>query len=160
MRWPPKERHVWRTARKDCTFRVPFHAHFWAELTEGAAGRWAAASPVAFLSLIPILPKWMCVGISLKSANSPVTSGFFQWLRPWFLSSGAWFRQPVDSHILGGLVKCHPNWDVKLLSRVRLWDSMDSSLPGFSIHGIFQAGVLEWLVISFSRGSSWPGDLT
>lgn len=48
-----------------------FHAHFWAELTEGAAGRWAAASPVAFLSLIPILPKWMCVGISLKSANSP-----------------------------------------------------------------------------------------
>ena len=34
------------------------------------------------------------------------------------------------------------------------WDPMDFSLPGFSIHGIFQARILEWIVISFSRGSS------
>ena len=34
---------------------------------------------------------------------------------------------------------------------------MDSSLPGFSIHGISQARILEWVVISFSRGSSDPG---
>ena len=33
---------------------------------------------------------------------------------------------------------------VKLLSRVRLFDPMDSSLPGSSVHGIFQARVLEW----------------
>ena len=33
---------------------------------------------------------------------------------------------------------------------------MDCSLPGSSIHGIFQARVLEWAAISFSRGSSWP----
>ena len=33
---------------------------------------------------------------------------------------------------------------------------MDCSLPGSSVHGIFQARVLELLVISFSRGSSWP----
>ena len=32
-----------------------------------------------------------------------------------------------------------------------------SSLPGSSIHGIPQARILEWAVISFSRGSSWPG---
>ena len=32
---------------------------------------------------------------------------------------------------------------VKLLSRVRLRDPMDCSLPGSSIHGIFQARVLE-----------------
>ena len=31
---------------------------------------------------------------------------------------------------------------------------MDCSLPGFSVHGIFQARVLEWVAISFSRGSS------
>ena len=31
-----------------------------------------------------------------------------------------------------------------------LCDPMNCSLPGFSIHGIFQAGVLEWVVISFS----------
>ena len=33
---------------------------------------------------------------------------------------------------------------------------MDCSLPGFSIHGIFQARVLEWVAISFSRGSENP----
>ena len=32
---------------------------------------------------------------------------------------------------------------------------MDFSLPGFSIHGIFQARVPEWVAISFSRGPSW-----
>ena len=31
---------------------------------------------------------------------------------------------------------------------------MDCSLPGSSVHGIFQARVLEWVAISFSRGSS------
>ena len=34
-----------------------------------------------------------------------------------------------------------------------LWDPMDCSLPGSSIHGIFQARILEWVTISFSRSS-------
>ena len=34
---------------------------------------------------------------------------------------------------------------------------MDCSLPGSSIHGIFQARVLEWVAISFSRRSSQQG---
>ena len=37
---------------------------------------------------------------------------------------------------------------------------IDYSLPGSSVHGIFQAGILEWVVISFSRGSSWPRNWT
>ena len=37
---------------------------------------------------------------------------------------------------------------------------MDYSLPGSSIHGIFQARVQERVAISFSRGSSWPRDRT
>ena len=41
-----------------------------------------------------------------------------------------------------------------------LCDPMDYSPPGSSIHGIFQASVLEWVAISFSRGSSWPRDRT
>ena len=45
-----------------------------------------------------------------------------------------------------------------LLSRVWLCNPIDCSLPGSSIHGIFQARVLEWVAISFSRGSSWPRD--
>ena len=35
-----------------------------------------------------------------------------------------------------------------------LCDPMDCSLPGSSIHGIFQARVLEWVATSFSRESS------
>ena len=35
-------------------------------------------------------------------------------------------------------------------------DPIDCSLPGSSVHGIFQAIVLEWTAISFSRGSSQP----
>ena len=41
-----------------------------------------------------------------------------------------------------------------------LSDPMDCSLPGSSIHGIFQARVLEYGAISFSRGSSQPRDQT
>ena len=37
-----------------------------------------------------------------------------------------------------------------------LWDLMDCSLPRFSVYGIFQARILEWVVISSSRGSSRP----
>ena len=33
-------------------------------------------------------------------------------------------------------------------------DPVDCSLPGFSVHGILQARILEWVTISFSRGSS------
>ena len=41
-----------------------------------------------------------------------------------------------------------------------LYDPMDFSLLRSSIHGIFQATVLEWVAISFSRGSSQPRDQT
>ena len=45
---------------------------------------------------------------------------------------------------------------------VQSWlsDPMDCSPPGSSIHEIFQAGILEWVAISFSSGSSWPRDWT
>ena len=41
-----------------------------------------------------------------------------------------------------------------------LCDPMGCSLPGSSVHRIFQAIVLEWIAISFSRGSSQPRDRT
>ena len=34
-----------------------------------------------------------------------------------------------------------------------LHDPMDCSLPGSSVHGIFQARVLEWVAIAFSGGN-------
>ena len=41
-----------------------------------------------------------------------------------------------------------------------LCDLMDCSPPGSSVHGISQARILEWLSISFSRGSSQPSNQT
>ena len=43
-------------------------------------------------------------------------------------------------------------------SCLTLCDPTDYSVPGSSIYGIFQARVLEWVAISFSRGSSQPRD--
>ena len=42
------------------------------------------------------------------------------------------------------------------LSHVQLCNPIDYSPPGFPVHGIFQARILMWVAISFSRGSSWP----
>ena len=39
-----------------------------------------------------------------------------------------------------------------------LLDPTDSSPPGSSVHGVFQARILKWVAISFSRGSSQPRD--
>ena len=41
-----------------------------------------------------------------------------------------------------------------------LCNPMDCSLPGSSVHGILQTGILEWVAISSSRRSSWPRDWT
>ena len=79
----------------------------------------------------------------------------------------------LSSHIKQ---KCYPSGAVKLfwhwlhekeveVSKVAqscptLCDPKDCCLPGSSVHGIFQARVLEWVAIPFSRGSSWPRDWT
>ena len=57
----------------------------------------------------------------------------------------------VPSFSLGGLV-------AKLC--LTLCNPMDHSPPGSSVLGIFQARILEWVAISFSRGSSPPWDWT
>ena len=43
---------------------------------------------------------------------------------------------------------------MSLQSCLTLCEPMDYSLPGSSVHGVFQARTLEWVVIPFSRGSS------
>ena len=55
------------------------------------------------------------------------------------------------------LFSCSP-----LVTQLRLipCDPMDCSPPGLSVHRIFQARILEWVAIFFSRGSSWPRDQT
>ena len=51
---------------------------------------------------------------------------------------------------------------IKLIAQLCLTfcDPLDCSPPGSSVHGILQARILEWVAISFSRGSSRPRDRT
>ena len=41
-----------------------------------------------------------------------------------------------------------------------LWNTMDCSLPGSSVHEILQARILEWVAMPSFRGSSWSRDQT
>ena len=59
----------------------------------------------------------------------------------------------------------HRSWDRQCVvlaaeSCLTLCDPADCSPPGSSVHGILQAGILEWVAIFFSRGSSRPRDQT
>ena len=51
-------------------------------------------------------------------------------------------------------------WVLVTQSCPALCDPKDCSPPGSSVHGIFQARMLEWVAIFFSRGTSWPRDRT
>ena len=55
-----------------------------------------------------------------------------------------------------------PAWvHAKLLqSDLTLWDPVDYSLPAFTVHGILQARILEWVAMLSFRGSSLPRDET
>ena len=71
------------------------------------------------------------------------------------------WRRITLQYCFGFAMKVKVKMKVKSLSRVRLFVTpMDCSLSGSSVHGIFQAIVLEWIAISFSRGSFHPRDRT
>ena len=57
----------------------------------------------------------------------------------------------------------HVVYDVCVLAKSlqscpSLWDPMHCSLPGSSVHGILQAGILAWVAMPSSRESSWSKD--
>ena len=64
---------------------------------------------------------------------------------------------PLDIQTLHTLVFVSLGVCAQLLqSCLTLCDPMDCSLPGFFVHGILQARILEWVAMSDSRGSSQP----
>ena len=72
-----------------------------------------------------------------------------QWLtffsNKYFLRYANFFRYNAIAHLLYYI-------DIEVAqSCPSLWDPMDCSLPGSSLHGIFQARILEWVAISFSK---------
>ena len=71
--------------------------------------------------------------------------------------------QGVTSYLLGWFCIFIRHWKVKVkVAQLcpTLCDPMDCSHPGFSVYGILQARILEWVAVPFSRGSALPRDWT
>ena len=74
-----------------------------------------------------------------------------------------WSGIPISFRIVHSLLwstQSFKKWSEVAQLCPTLCDSMDYSLPGSSNHGIFQARILEWVSISFSKRSSLPRDWT
>ena len=98
--------------------------------------------------------------ISLSPSASPLCS-FFANLSTWhrgFPSGSAVKNLPAVQETACSAGACMRAKSLQLCSTLR--DPMDHRLPGSSVHGILQAWILEWVVMSSSRGSSHPRDRT
>ena len=97
--------------------------------------------------------------------NSQVRT--LEWVAISFSRWSSWSRDQTHiSCIAGGFFS---DWATREILSVdvlvtqscpSLCDPMDCSPPGFSVHGILQVSILEWIAIPFSRGSSQPRDRT
>ena len=98
-----------------------------------------------------------------------------EWTWVW-VNSGSWWwtGRPGMLQSMGSQSIRH-NWATELTECIKkerkkdsevahscptLCNPIDCSPPGSSVHGILQARILEWVAVSFSRGSSQPRDRT
>ena len=71
------------------------------------------------------------------------------------LQADTWTSEPPGSP------KCHLAQFMYYVNWGRGWEkAMDYSLPGFSVHGILQATILEWVAIPFSRDQTQVSYIT
>ena len=91
----------------------------------------------------------------LSCTNTGCT--IYKILREWCLLD---LCQKADLLDWSNLGTCSESESEVAQSCPTLCDPMDCSLPGSSLHGILQARILEWVAISFSRGSSRSRDRT
>ena len=88
-------------------------------------------------------------------SKNPKVWWLLHWSHPW-VHWWNWKKNTIKKDI-----KSKACMHVKLLQLcTTLWDPMDCSPPGCSVHGILQARILEWIVISFAMRSSQGRDQT
>ena len=76
--------------------------------------------------------------------GKPKNTGVGTYKNSFIITKACKLKPKEETHGQSLCVCCH-------FSRVRLWDSMDCSLPGSSVHGILQARILEWVAMPSSR---------
>ena len=89
------------------------------------------------LQSCPILCDPMNHGLSGSSVHEILQERILEWVASSFSSDKVWNEWS--------------EWSKVVQSCPTLCDPMGCSLPGSSVHGIFQARVLEWVTISFSN---------
>ena len=98
--------------------------------------------------------------VDLDSLIHPLVDGQKQKMSTYCLERG-WYSHSAELRASRmNLQQWGMKWNEVAQSCLTLCNPMDYSLPGSSIHGIFQARILEWVAISFSRRSSQPRDWT
>ena len=99
------------------------------------------------------------VSVFRKGQREGQIVGFLTWFPGWKCCAQGIVLIP---EILLDIVLQHTH-EMKMLiaqSGPTLCNPMDCSLPGSSVHGIFQAKILKWVAIPFSRGYSQPRNRT
>ena len=106
-----------------------------------------------------VVCQWRNICPSEVMSSCPLTGIWVRW--SWILitvtvQNGDKFFYLVLWHT------CSREWSVTVCLVAQLCpilcDPMDCSVPGSSVHEIWQARILEWVVISFSRGSLRPSN--
>ena len=129
-------------------------------------GRWAAQEPVFINEGVPLWLGLSEILFNLKYLvlhEIPMSIAkcyrclrmFFNWIL-WL----GWWREASVSLGIFSITHSVCQFVVVAWLCPTLCDPMDYCLPGSSVHRILQARILEWVAISFSRGSSRPRDWT
>ena len=85
------------------------------------------------------------------------------WKKPKCPSTEEWIKKMCYTYTMEYYSTIKKNEIMPICSNMHVsnpCDAMDCSPPGSSVHGIFQAIILEWIAVSFSRGSSQPRNWT
>ena len=118
--------------------------------------------------LVPVFVKEMLTAEIEKSWEISVWTLSRSWFNVVPFSQATWVKPGLTKVLLcsthdfpsSPVLAC--SWRACVLSQScpTLWDPMDCSPPGSSVHRILQARILEWAATPSSRGSSWLRDRT
>ena len=142
MEWKNKQTKRTKTLSKSCSFLWKQSSQIWSECS------WGLIIAALERTKLPRPPE-TCAEFKLKSG----IASFSQPARTIGLLPRFLLNKKPHPH---PLTRVEREREV-VQSCPTLCDPMDCSLPSSSVHEIFQAIELEWIAISFSRGSSQPG---
>ena len=102
-----------------------------------------------------------CYCMSRKRLGFDPWVGKIPWRREWqsilvFLAGECCGWRSLAGNSPGGCKESDMTERLSTQSCLTLSDPMDCSLPGFSVHALLHARILEWIAIPFSRESSQP----